>query len=60
MLGHDRCKVHEKNYDGMHFLPVLKRIVEALEKESAEYRLPRTDAFAKVEVGEILATDLSG
>lgn len=49
LLGHDHCQVHEKKYDGVHFLPVLKRIVEALEKEPAEYRIPRTDVFTKVE-----------
>jgi pyruvate decarboxylase len=54
MLGHDYCQVHEKKYDGVHFLPILKRIVEALEKEPAEYRIPRTDVFTKVEVREIL------
>lgn len=50
LLGHDHCQVREKKYEGVHFLPVLKRIVEELEKQPALYRIPRTDAFTKVEV----------
>jgi pyruvate decarboxylase len=49
-LGHDYCQIHDKKYDGVHFLPVLKRLVEELEKQPAQYRIPRTDAFTKVEV----------
>lgn len=50
MLAHDHCQVKEKKYQGVHFLPVLKRIVEELEKEPGAYSIPRTDAFTKVEV----------
>jgi pyruvate decarboxylase len=50
LLGHDHCQVHEKKYESVHFLPILKRIVEELEEKPAQYRIPRTDAFTKVEV----------
>lgn len=53
-LGHDFCQIGEKKYDGVHFLPILERIVVELEKQPAQYRLPRTDAFTKVEVSKIL------
>jgi pyruvate decarboxylase len=55
MLAHDYCQIHENKFEGVHFLPVLKRIVEELEKQPAKYQLPRTQSFAKVEVGRCLA-----
>jgi pyruvate decarboxylase len=41
VLGHDFCSVHKERFDGVHFLPVLKRIVQELEKQPAAYGLPR-------------------
>ena len=50
LLGHDYCQVHDKKFDGVHFLPVLKRIVEEIEKDPKSFGLPKTEARAKVEV----------
>lgn len=49
-LGHDFCKVQDKTFDGVHFLPVLKKLVAALEAEPKKYNLPRPQTKAKVEV----------
>ncbi|KAG9239283.1 putative pyruvate decarboxylase isozyme 2 [Amylocarpus encephaloides] len=40
-LGHDICSVGGKKYDGVHFLPVLKQLVEELKKDPSKYGLPR-------------------
>jgi pyruvate decarboxylase len=50
LLAHDYCQVNGKKYKGMHFLPVLKRIVDELKKDPATYHLPRDGFWTKVEV----------
>jgi pyruvate decarboxylase len=50
MLAHDHIQIHDKNFEGLHFLPVLKRIVEELEKQPAQYSLPRSQSQARIEV----------
>lgn len=42
--------MHDKKFDGIHFLPVLKRIVEEIEKDPKQSSLPKPDTRAKVEV----------
>jgi pyruvate decarboxylase len=49
-LGHEYCQVREKKYDGVHFLPVLSKLVEELKKDAAKYNLPRPPKSAKIEV----------
>jgi pyruvate decarboxylase len=49
-LGHEYCQIHDKKYEGIHFLPVLKRIVEELEKNPAQYNIPKNQAWSKLEV----------
>lgn len=52
ILGHAFCQIKDEKYDSVHFLPVLKRIVEELEKSPIYYNLPRRpDFWTKVEVG---------
>ncbi|KAF4629196.1 hypothetical protein G7Y89_g8953 [Cudoniella acicularis] len=48
-LGHDYCKIHDKLYPDVHFLPILKRLVEELEKEPARYNVPRAQFRTKIE-----------
>ncbi|TVY28535.1 Pyruvate decarboxylase [Lachnellula hyalina] len=59
LLGHDYCQIHDKKFDGIHFLPVLKRIVEEIEKDLKQYGLPKSDTRAKVET-PVLSTSTSG
>lgn len=40
-LGHAFIQIKEKKYDGVHFLPILKRLVEELKKDPKSYNLPR-------------------
>jgi TPP-dependent 2-oxoacid decarboxylase len=40
-LGHAFCQVKEKKYDGIHFLPVLRKLVAELSKDPKSYGLPR-------------------
>ena len=54
MLAHDHIQIHDKNFEGLHFLPVLKRIVEELENQPAQYSLPRSQVQARIEVARIL------
>ncbi len=49
-LGHAYCQIHDKKFEGIHFLPVLKRIVEELEKEPAKYNIPKNQSWTKLEV----------
>lgn len=48
-LGHDYCRIRDKKYEGIHFLPVLKRIVEQLEKEPSRFNVPKNRAWTKLE-----------
>lgn len=50
ILAHNYCKIRGKKYEGIHFLPILKRIVEELEKEPAKYDVPKKQAWKKLEV----------
>jgi pyruvate decarboxylase len=51
ILAHNYCQIKGKRYEGIHFLPVLKRIVEELEKESANYNISKKQSWTKLEVG---------
>ena len=60
MLGHAFCQVHSEKFEGVHFLPVLKRIVVELEKDSKEYNLPRSpQSWTKLEA-PVLSDSKSG
>lgn len=54
LLGHSYCQIGEKKFDGVHFLPVLKRIVEELEKDPKLHDLPKVESLPKVEVKHLL------
>ncbi|KAK0101891.1 hypothetical protein ONS95_001298 [Cadophora gregata] len=49
LLGHAFCQIKGKKYDGVHFLPVLRKIVEALRKDPKSYQLPRPQKGARLE-----------
>ncbi|KIX02636.1 uncharacterized protein Z518_08578 [Rhinocladiella mackenziei CBS 650.93] len=49
-LGHDFCQIKGEKFEGFHFLPVLKRLVAALEAEPQKYGLPRSYNRSKLEV----------
>jgi pyruvate decarboxylase len=55
-LGHDFCQVQDTTYDNVHFLPVLKKLVAALRKDSPKYKVPRPLLKPKVEVPILNAT----
>ncbi|TVY37569.1 Pyruvate decarboxylase [Lachnellula occidentalis] len=48
LLGHDYCQIHDKKFDGIHFLPVLKRIVEEIEKNPKQSSIPKPDTRANI------------
>jgi pyruvate decarboxylase len=50
ILAHDYCQVLGKKYAGIHFLPVLKRLVEEIEKKPADYDIPKKQSWTKIEV----------
>ena len=50
ILAHDYCQIRGKRYEGIHFLPVLKRIVEELEKQPAKYEFHKKQTWTKLEV----------
>ncbi|KAH8669722.1 pyruvate decarboxylase [Tricladium varicosporioides] len=47
-LGHAFCQIKGVVHHSVHFLPVLKRVVEELEKDSAIYKIPRDQTWTKV------------
>ncbi|EHK96998.1 putative Pyruvate decarboxylase isozyme 2 [Glarea lozoyensis 74030] len=49
-LGHEYCQVQGKKYDGVHLLPVLKKLVEELKKDTGKYNIPRSPKSTKIEV----------
>ncbi|KAJ9609845.1 hypothetical protein H2200_006174 [Cladophialophora chaetospira] len=49
-LGHDFCKVQDQSFEGVHFLPVLKKLVAALESDTKKYNLPRPQKKERVGV----------
>ncbi|TVY86691.1 Pyruvate decarboxylase [Lachnellula willkommii] len=59
LLGHEYCQIHDKKFPGIHFLPVLKRIVEEIEKDTKQFSIPKPDTRAKVET-PLLSTSTSG
>ncbi|KAE8448867.1 hypothetical protein EG329_008869 [Mollisiaceae sp. DMI_Dod_QoI] len=59
ILAHDFCQIHDQKFDGVHFLPVLERIVAKLEENPEEYHLPRDHFWTKVEA-PILNASTSG
>ncbi|CZT01107.1 related to PDC1-Pyruvate decarboxylase, isozyme 1 [Rhynchosporium graminicola] len=59
LLGHAFCQIKGKKYDGVHFLPVLRRIVEALKGDTKGYQLPRPSKGARLEA-PILNKSTSG
>jgi pyruvate decarboxylase len=50
ILAHNYCQIKGKRYEGIHFLPVLKRIVAELEKEPANYNISKKQSWTKLEV----------
>ncbi|ETI27421.1 hypothetical protein G647_09611 [Cladophialophora carrionii CBS 160.54] len=53
-LGHDFCKVQGQTFDGVHFLPVLKKLVAALEADPQKFNLPRPQKAPRVDVPVLL------
>ncbi|OCT50970.1 Pyruvate decarboxylase [Cladophialophora carrionii] len=53
-LGHDFCKLQDQTFDGVHFLPVLKKLVAALEADPQKFNLPRPQKAPRVEVPVLL------
>ncbi len=49
-LGHDFVKVQDQTFDGVHFLPILKKLVAALEAEPQKYNLPKPQKNERVAV----------
>ncbi|KAK5476753.1 hypothetical protein LTR55_008808 [Exophiala xenobiotica] len=48
-LGHDFVQIKGQKFDGYHFLPILKRVVEELEAQPQKYKLPRSQHAEKAE-----------
>ncbi|EXJ81069.1 hypothetical protein A1O3_07357 [Capronia epimyces CBS 606.96] len=48
-LGHAYCQVKGEKFDGVHFLPILKRIVGELESQSQNYNVPRPQQKPRLE-----------
>ncbi|EXJ90609.1 hypothetical protein A1O1_03712 [Capronia coronata CBS 617.96] len=48
-LGHDFCQVKGEKFDGVHFLPVLQRLVGELESQPRKYKLPRPQEKPRLE-----------
>lgn len=58
-LGHEYCQLAGKKYEGVHFLPVLEKVVKELEANSKHYNLPRPQASSKIET-PLLSKTTSG
>ena len=58
-LGHAYCQIAGQKFEGVHFLPILQKLVKELEAKSKEYDLPRSRSWTKVET-PILSTKTSG
>lgn len=52
-LGHDDCQVQAEIFKGLHFLPVLQGVTDALEKQPNLYDLPRPQDWKLIEVSDI-------
>jgi pyruvate decarboxylase len=48
-LGHAYIQIKDKKYDGVHFLPVLKRLIAELKKDPKAYALPRPQTEVKIQ-----------
>ncbi|KAI9054832.1 hypothetical protein LZ554_001977 [Drepanopeziza brunnea f. sp. 'monogermtubi'] len=59
LLGQALCQVKDKKYESVHFLPVLKRIVEELRTDAKSYNLPRPPKGDRLEA-PILNQSTSG
>lgn len=57
MLGHDTCSVHGEEFSGIHFLPVLARIVKELKGDPAEYGLPFKSQDTQLSVSSSIDCD---
>jgi len=53
-LGHDFCQIREKKFANVHFLPVLKRVMEELSRDPKTYSLPRVQKEPKIQVKAFL------
>lgn len=53
ILGHDYCQIHGEKFEGLHFLPILTRIVEELGRTPDQYNLPRSQPWTKNEVDSL-------
>ncbi|OAP59887.1 hypothetical protein AYL99_04889 [Fonsecaea erecta] len=49
LLGHDACQVKDQKFDGVHFLPILKKLVAALKANPKKYNLPRPQQAPRTE-----------
>ncbi|KAF1981083.1 pyruvate decarboxylase [Aulographum hederae CBS 113979] len=49
MLAHDHIQIDGEKFEGVHFLPVLKKLVVELEKSPKEYNLPRPQNWSTIE-----------
>ena len=58
-LGHEYCQIAGEKFDGVHFLPILEKVVEELEAKSKDYDLPRSQFWNKVET-PVLSNKTSG
>ena len=50
VLAHDYCQVRSERFDGLHFIPVLKRVVGELKRFQSEYRIPRGASRNQIKV----------
>jgi len=49
ILGHAFCQIRTQKFEGVHFLPILKRLVAELKKDPSAYRLPREQTAEKIQ-----------
>jgi len=48
-LGHAYCQIKDKKFDGIHFIPVLRRIVEELKQNPKSYNVPKNKTLEKTQ-----------
>lgn len=48
-LGHEYCQIKGERFEGVHFLPILKRVVEVLKSHSQKYNIPRPQQKPRLE-----------
>ncbi|KIW32929.1 hypothetical protein, variant [Cladophialophora immunda] len=49
LLGHDSCQVKDQKFYGVHFLPILKKLVTELKANPQKYNLPRPQKAPRTE-----------